>query len=72
MSMHRNLRRTDLFLVRVWAKGTEAVGEADGSRGKIEWHGTVQRVVSGESQQFSGLQDLVDALRAMLSNNQGR
>jgi hypothetical protein len=72
MSTHRHLRRTDLFLVRVWSKGTGDIRGADGSKGKIEWYGKVQRVVSGESHEFSSLQDLVDALLAMLSDNEGR
>lgn len=75
MSTHGQLRRTDLFLVRVWIKDAEAVREV-GGRGdgdsKPEWCGKVQRVVNGESRQFSSLQDLIDALLTMLSDNEGR
>jgi hypothetical protein len=62
----RNLRRTDLFLVRMWTQDA-----SDGS-GTSEWHGRVQRVVDGESRQFDNWQTLVAALSAMLSAEDGR
>jgi hypothetical protein len=71
---HRHYRRTDLFLVRIW---TEEAGSRDGAGGDDGegntgvnaapvWKGRVQRVVDGETHQFSGSADLVDVLAAML------
>ena len=56
----RALRRTDLFLVRMW------VEDALDSSEKAGWHGKVQRVVDGEAHQFDTWQELVNALQAML------
>ncbi len=56
----RALRRTDLFLVRMWVEDA-----LDGSK-KAGWHGKVQRVVDGEAHQFDTWQELVNALQAML------
>jgi hypothetical protein len=61
MSTHRHLRRTDLFLLRVW---TEDAG--DGS-GKTQWRGKVLRVVDGESHQFDDWQGLLTLLSLMLA-----
>jgi hypothetical protein len=80
---HRHFTRTDLFLVRIWTKGAEAIagdnanisgeGEVEGEGGgKLEWRGTVQRAVDGEAHQFSSWQGLQDLLVAMISNNKGR
>lgn len=66
MGTHHRYRRSDLFLVRLWTE------DAPDSNGKLEWRGKVQRVVDGESHQFSNLQDLADLLQAMLSTNKGR
>ena len=62
MSRHRHLRRSDLFLLRLWS---EAGGE-DGL-GEPMWRGKVQRVVDGEARPFSDLEDLLATLVAMLS-----
>ena len=59
MTLDRRLKRTGLFLVRVW---TEDAG--DGS-GRAEWHGKVQRVVNGEARYFHDWPELVDLLLAM-------
>lgn len=65
----RHYKRADLFLVRIW---TEDARPQDGARAMEEvrsstvWGGKVQRVVDGESHQFSGWQGLIDALVAML------
>jgi hypothetical protein len=59
MTHDRHLKRTGLFLLRVW---TEDAG--DGS-GKAEWHGKVQRVVNGESRYFHNWPELVELLAAM-------
>lgn len=59
-------KRSDLFLLRIRAK------DVPNGSGKVEWRGKVQRVVDGESHQFSSLQGLVDLLLAMLLNNERR
>ncbi len=66
MDTHRSrtLRRTDLFLVRMWTADAR-----DGDR-RAEWHGRVQRAVDGEAHQFDGWQNLVDLLLTMLSEGQ--
>lgn len=58
--------RSNLFLVRMWP-GRDNGGENNNSS-KAEWSGKVQRVVDGESHQFTNLQGLVDLLEAMASN----
>ena len=82
MSPYRPIRRVDLFLVRVWREDSseieynadqiQSAGTDDSGGGIIEWRGSVQRVVDGESHQFSGWQGLTDLLLAMVSNKQGR
>jgi hypothetical protein len=83
MSRYRYLRRTDLFLVRVWRDETGDHAADDGSgtgngagngagNGKTEWQGKLQRVVDGESHQFDSWQGLVELLLAMLTKNEGR
>jgi hypothetical protein len=62
MSKHRPLRRSDLFLLRLWS---EAGG--DGGHGRSIWRGKVQRVIDGESRRFSDWEDLLAILDAMLS-----
>lgn len=64
MSTHRHLRRTDLFLLRLWTE--EEIG---GGPSEPVLRGRVQRIVDGESHQFDDWQSLVDVLLAML--NQG-
>ena len=63
MRTDRRLKRTDLFLVRVWTQD----GDAGDSSGQGEWHGKVQRVVDGETHQFDDWQHLMDLLVAMVS-----
>ena len=81
MGRHRSYRRSDLFLVRLWAE--EADGATDAAAGgsdsedpdhggNLGWHGKVQRVVDGEAHQFSNWQDLCDLLAAMISNRRIR
>jgi hypothetical protein len=62
----RQLRRTDLFLIRLW---TQEVKDAEDVAGGAEWHGKVQRVVDGEAHQFEDWQSLVDLLRSMLTTS---
>jgi hypothetical protein len=70
MSDHRNLKRTDLFLIRMWT--TEERDVSGGSeKSGTEWRGKVQRVVDGESHQFDGWQGLADLLAEMLSKSSG-
>ncbi len=61
MSTGRHLKRSNLFLVRLWEEETE--------EGEREWCGKVQRVVDGESHQFRDWQGLVELLLVMLSGN---
>ena len=77
----RYLRRTDLFLVRMWtdtawpegpatrvyAKGLGVAPTTTDASGHGEWSGSVQRVVDGEARHFTGWQSLVDTLLAMLA-----
>jgi hypothetical protein len=58
------MRRTDLFLVRVWA-GDATMG-GDGTNSPI-CRGRVQRVADGESYSFDDWQGLTDVLAAMLN-----
>lgn len=61
MSMRRELRRSDLFLVRFWA--------GDKGDGRAEWHGKVQRTVTGETSYFHDWPELVEVLSVLLSPN---
>ena len=71
--MYRHLRRTDLFLVRVWREDAgDTADAAGGDRGKTQWGGAVQRVVDGETHQFNSWRDLIELLLTMLSTNKGR
>ena len=79
MGAYRHQRRIDLFLVRVWREDVDDAEDADGESGgrsdiggKTEWCGRVQRVVDGESHQFSGWQGLTDLLLAMITQKEGR
>jgi hypothetical protein len=78
MAWHRsrNLKRTDLFLVRVWteAKDDGAGYGSDDAKGSdqreactAEWQGKVQRVTDGEVRRFDTLQALTGLLLEMLS-----
>ena len=74
MCRYRFIRRTDLFLVRVWREvpaeqGDDEVRGTGG--GTTKWRGKVQRVVDGESHRFDNWQGLVDSLLVMLSENEG-
>jgi hypothetical protein len=67
MGTGRRYKGSNLYLVRLWAKSGAATGN-----GSIEWHGRVQRVMDGESHEFKSLQDLVDLISLMISNNERR
>lgn len=62
MKADRHLRRTDLFLVRVWSE------EVD--NGRTEWCGKVQRPVNGETRYFRDWPALLDLLSNMLPTDQ--
>lgn len=53
----RQRRRSDLFLVRLWAE--------EASDGETEWRGKVQRAISGEARYFHDWSQLVDLLLEM-------
>jgi hypothetical protein len=63
MTKQRRLRRSDLFLVRMWTEDTEA--------GRTLAYGKVHRVVSGEAHQFDTWQGLLDHLSTMLVDFKG-
>jgi hypothetical protein len=78
MGTRRQLRRTDLFLVRVWREYSKPEGELEGTGSSAvpevqptggEWHGQVRRVANGESRQFDGLVALLDVLTDMLGGS---
>jgi len=58
----RRLRRTDLFLVRVWEEAND---------GRTEWCGKVQRPVNGEIHYFRDWPALLDLLSTMLPPGEG-
>jgi|GEM_PF-3468133 len=72
MATRRQYKRADLFLVRLWATDSEDESNAGSTGRQGEWHGKVQRVVDGEAHPFSSLQDLVDVLLVMLTDNKER
>jgi hypothetical protein len=73
MPAHRSqqLRRANLFLVRVWASDSREANGSNNSHisGRAEWCGSVQRVVDGESYRFDGWRNLTEILDAMISGS---
>jgi hypothetical protein len=63
MEIRRRYKGSTLFLVRFWPR------DANDDMADMEWRGTVRRVVDGEAQEFKTIQELVDSLLAILSNN---
>lgn len=59
MRVDRHLRRTDLFLIRVWT-----MLDSDPA-GEVALRGQVKRVVGGEVHAFGNWQGLIDALNSM-------
>jgi hypothetical protein len=72
-------KHAQLFLLRVWCDDADANGDEqadeDGDEGEKsglkgpwqrQWHGRVQRTVSGETQSFDGIEGLIEVLAAML------
>ena len=66
--MRNHLRRSNLFLLRVWAEESSDAPDAEEA---VRWRGKVQRVVDGESHQFSDWEGLTSLLVTMLSYSQG-
>jgi len=62
----RRYRGSTLFLLRLWSR------DANDEMANIEWRGTVRRVVDGEAHEFKSMQELVDSLLVMISNNERR
>ena len=60
MKAEHYLRRTDLFLVRVWT------GQGADSTGIATWSGQVQRVVDGELYPFDSPQALMSLMGDLL------
>jgi hypothetical protein len=61
MTRQSHIRRSELFLVRMWTEETGA-----GSRLA---YGKVQRAVSGETNHFEDWEGLLDRLRAMVADD---
>ena len=66
MNGHRRLKRTDLFLIRMWTEQDAGAGHGD-----VSWRGKVQRVVDGETYPFDDWQALVDVLQSLVSASNG-
>ncbi len=66
MGNHRQNRRSELFLVRVW------MVEVNTESAEVAWHGKVQRITDGEVHQWHSWQELMDWLLAMLSKQEGK
>lgn len=60
MTEHKHLRRSELFLVRLWTEDT--------GRGSKIARGKIQRAVSGETTHFDDWQSLIERLKAMMSD----
>jgi hypothetical protein len=63
MGADRNMKHTELLLVRVWRRQG---GKIDPTRDAAGLRGRVQRVVDGEAYDFNGWQGLLDAVAALL------
>lgn len=66
METRRRYKGSILFLVRFWSR------DANDDTANMEWRGMVRRVVDGEAHEFKSLQELVDSLLVMISNNERR
>lgn len=63
MTRHSHLRRSELFLVRMWTEYTD--------KGDRLAYGKVQRAVSGETTHFADWEGLLDQLRTMVADEEG-
>lgn len=61
MTAHKRLKRTELFLVRLWTR-TSA-----GGSGEVSWYGRVQKTVDGQSHSFADWPALIDLLVSMMT-----
>lgn len=67
MRKRRLGKRTELFLVRFNLDGSPSNADGDDAGdGSAAWRGRLQRVVSGETREFSDWSTLKEALNAML------
>jgi hypothetical protein len=71
MGTRHRYGRSALFLVRVYADQTAENASHDRTD-RVECRGRVQRVADGETRLFNSWRDLVETLREMLSNDEGR
>jgi hypothetical protein len=69
MTGRRHLKRTDLFLIRMWTEEVTETREGK-DEGGVAWRGKVQRVVDGETYQFDSWPALVDLLQVLVSASQ--
>jgi hypothetical protein len=60
MPTHKRLKRTELFLVRLWPQ-TSTSGS-----GEVSWCGRVQKTVDGQGHSFEGWPNLIDLLVSMM------
>lgn len=58
MSSSGDMGHSQFFLVRLWSDR--------GGDGKVEWHGRLQHVLTGEAHSFSSCPELLEVLLAML------
>ncbi len=63
MNPRRQLKRSNLFVVRIWTH------DEDDREGAIKWEGQVRRAVDGEAHHFDDLQGLLDWLTHNLEGN---
>lgn len=63
MNPRRQLKRSNLFVLRIWTQ------EEDNHEGAIRWEGQVRRAVDGEAHHFDDLQGLLDWLKDNLEGN---
>jgi hypothetical protein len=62
MSSSGDIGHSQFFLVRLWS---DPAGD-----GKVEWHGRLQHVLSGEAHAFHDWPTLIDLFLAMLQGTQ--
>ena len=60
MPAHKRLKRTELFLVRLWTHTPDTGG------GEVSWYGKVQKTVDGQSHSFADWPALIDLLISMM------
>jgi hypothetical protein len=63
VSPRRQLKRSNLFVLRIWTQ------EEDNHEEAVKWEGEVRRAVDGEAHHFDDLQGLLDWLTHNLEGN---